>query len=218
MFDNVLLDDTKKNVAGIVNNEFLNDFYLAGGTACALHLGHRISYDLDFFSDKKFDTLHLTRKLKNDGDFVIDYSDRDTLTGKFINTNISFIYYKYKMVKEPGTFLGLNIASLEDIGCMKIEAIAARGKKRDFVDLHFILEELQMDLAAFFAFYNNKYAGEKYNEVHILKSFTYFEDADGDPDLNMLKPGKWETIRKFFIKQESILKYAIRRGIDFKSG
>lgn len=217
MFENVLLDYTKKDIEMITPIEFLEQFYLAGGTSCALRLGHRVSYDLDFFTGKRFDTLHLTRKLKNAGDFVIDYSDSETLTGKFNNTNISFMYYKYRRLKEYGHFLRLNLASLEDIGCMKIEAISSRGKKRDFIDLYFILNELQLDLAVFFQFYHKKYAGENFNEVHILKSFTYFADADQDPDLNMLKPCEWETVKKFFIKQEVVLKYAIDHGIQFKS-
>ncbi len=75
MFTNVLLDYTEKNIEVMTSLEFMNPFYLAGGTACAIHLGHRISYDLDFFSTNKFDTLHLTRKLKNAGDFITDYSE-----------------------------------------------------------------------------------------------------------------------------------------------
>jgi predicted nucleotidyltransferase component of viral defense system len=217
MYDNVLLDHTKKNIEIISANNFIKRFYLAGGTSCSLRLGHRISYDLDFFTDEEFDTLRLTRQLKNIGDLTIDYSDSGTLTGKFNNTNISFIRYKYKILKKHSQFLGLKIASLEDVGCMKIEAIVSRGKKRDFIDLYFILNELQSTLQAFFKLYHKKYDRDVHNETHILKSFIYFTDADLDPDLNMLVSNNWEDVKKFFIEQEVILKYSIQNGIQFKS-
>jgi hypothetical protein len=216
MFSNVLTEETRKNISVVSTLELLKRFYLAGGTGCAVHIGHRVSYDLDFFSPEKFDVLIISRTLSNSGDFIIDYSDRDTLIGTFNNTRISFMYYKYRLIKGIVRFLDINIASIEDIGCMKIEATAARGKKRDFVDLHAILKEIKVDLAEFFEFYRKKYSGEKYNEAHILKSLNYFDDADNDPDLNMLVDIKWEHVKKFFREQKMILDYAILHGIKFK--
>ncbi|MCU0288168.1 MAG: nucleotidyl transferase AbiEii/AbiGii toxin family protein [Acidobacteria bacterium] len=217
MFSKILIGDTQKNISIIGELEFLKHFYLAGGTACALHIGHRLSYDLDFFSQTKFDLLLISRILENTGDFIIDYSDKDTLIGKFNNTRVSFMYYKYRLLNDFGRLFSINIASLEDIGSMKIEAIASRGKKRDFVDLYFILNELKMELAEFFELYKKKYANEKYNEPHILKSLTYFADADNDPNLNMLIDTKWEQVKKFFREQKAILDYAVTHGIKFKN-
>ncbi|MGE5341277.1 MAG: nucleotidyl transferase AbiEii/AbiGii toxin family protein [Candidatus Omnitrophota bacterium] len=217
MHSSILTGDTQKNISIIADLEFLKHFYLAGGTACALHIGHRLSYDLDFFSQEKFDPLLITRILENLGDFVINYSDNDTLIGNFNNTRVSFIYYKYGLLKEFSRFLNINIASLQDIGGMKIEAIAARGKKRDFVDLYFILKALKMELAEFFTLYKKKYENVKYNEPHILKSLTYFDDADNDPDLNMLIIMKWEQVKKFFREQKLITDYDAMHGIWFKN-
>jgi hypothetical protein len=216
MFDKVLTDDTRKAISTLSMLEFLKPFYLAGGTGCAVHIGHRFSYDLDFFSPGKFDVLIISRILSNSGNFIADYSDKDTLIGTFNNTRVSFMYYKYPLIKEIAPFLDINIASIEDIGCMKIEAIAARGKKRDFVDLQAILKKINLDLADFFEFYKKKYSGEKYNEAHILKSLNYFDDAENDPDLNMLVDLKWEQVKKFFRKQKAILDYAVLHGIKFK--
>lgn len=216
MYSKILNDDTQKNITIISELEFSKYFYLAGGTGCALHIGHRLSYDLDFFSQEKFDLLQISRTLDNTADFIIDYSDKDTLIGKFNNTRISFIYYKYGLLKDFSRLLKINIASLEDIGCMKIEAIAARGKKRDFMDLYFILRELKMESTDFFEIYKKKYMNEKYNEPHILKSLAFFDDADNDPDLNMLIDTKWEQVKQFFREQKAILDYTAIHGIKFK--
>ncbi len=216
MFDNVISEETRANISIASTLEILKPFYLAGGTGCALYIGHRLSYDMDFFSAEKFDGWVISRTLSNAGDFVIDYSDKDTLIGKFNNTRISFMYYKYPLVKGIVRFLNINIASIEDIGCMKIEAIAARGKKRDFVDLYAILKKINLDLAEFFQFYKEKYSGEKYNEAHILKSLYYFDDAENDPGPNLLFDVKWEHVKKFFREQKAILDYAVLHGIKFR--
>jgi hypothetical protein len=98
MFSKILNGDTQKSISIIGDLEFVKHFYLAGGTGCALHIGHRLSYDLDFFSQTKFDLLLISRILENTGDFIIDYSDKDTLIGKFNNTRVSFMYYKCGLV------------------------------------------------------------------------------------------------------------------------
>ena len=95
----------------------------------------------------------------------------------------------------------LNIASLEDIGCMKIDTISSRGKKRDFVDLFFILNNKNLSLKEFLDYFDSKYGVENFNLYHILKSLVYFEDAEKDPDLLMLAEFSWEDLKSFFRQQ-----------------
>ncbi len=201
MYESVLHEDTKENLNILSRQSFMKIFYLAGGTACALHLGHRISNDLDFFSEKGYSHFEIQNSLRQSGHFLADYSDSQTLIGRFNKTKISFFQYTYPLIGNIHHFLNLRVSSLKDIGCMKIDAISSRGSKRDFVDLYFILKEFSLSLKEFFRFFEEKYEKENFNIYHILKSLVYFEDAEKDPELNMLNQLAWEDVKSFFIEQ-----------------
>jgi len=198
MFDSVLETGSQKSVAILSALPFLQQFYLAGGSGCALHLGHRISQDLDFFSRTEFSHIEIQESLKNHGDFIADYSDARTLAGRLDTTKISFFYYSYPLIRDLQIYQGLKLASLEDIGCMKIDTISSRGKKRDFVDLHFILKHKGESLKEYFTFFDAKYRSESYNLYYVLKSLVYFEDAEKDPDLRMLVEFSWKDLKRLF--------------------
>jgi hypothetical protein len=201
MYESVLEEETKKNIKILSPRDFIKSFYLAGGTACAAHLGHRISKDLDFFSKEEFSHFELQNSLRDCGYFLTDYTDSHTLIGRFNRTKVSFFYYNYPSIRDVHHFLDLRIFSLEDIGCMKIDTISSRGSKRDFVDLYFILKKINLGLKEFFKFFEEKYGTEGYNIYHILKSLVYFEDAEKEPELNMLVQYSWEEVRNFFVEQ-----------------
>lgn len=201
MFDSVLAPETKKDIEVLSRLAFIQDFYLAGGTACALHLGHRISKDLDFFSQKAFEVLRVQQSLRKAGTFILDYTDAQTLVGRFLSTKISLFSYDYPILKEPIFYTGLKIAALEDIGCMKIESISARGKKRDFIDLYFILKYWGQPLKRFFSLFEIKYKREPFNLFHILKSIVYFKDAEKDAEPSLLVACSWEEVKSFFVEQ-----------------
>jgi len=109
--------------------------------------------------------------------------------------------YDYPLMRRHHIYKKIKVASLEDIECMKIEAISARGKKRDFTDLYFILKKKKMTLEGLIKLFKHKYQRTKYNLFHILKSLVYFEDADMDPDLMTMMDISWEDIKNFFIAQ-----------------
>jgi predicted nucleotidyltransferase component of viral defense system len=121
--------------------------------------------------------------------------------GRFNSTKTGFFHYRYPLIKEPHDFLGLHVASLEDIGCMKIDTISARGKKRDFIDLYFILEHYHLSFKKFFSNFEHKYRQSGFNLFHILKSLVYFEDAEPDPEPRMLREFSWESLKAFFRQQ-----------------
>jgi hypothetical protein len=197
----VLSGEAKKTVEILSKQKFISSFYLAGGTACAVYIGHRISEDLDFFSINDFSHFEIQNTLKARGRFIVDYSDTRTLTGRFDQTKISFFHYEYPLLADTHDFLNIKFSSLKDIGCMKIDAISSRGCRRDFVDLYFILKDLKMNLEKFIMFFHEKYGKENYNLIHILKSLVYFKDADNEPELKMLHQYSWANVKDFFKKQ-----------------
>ena len=127
------LTKNAKNILGILTEVAPPGSYLAGGTALALWLNHRNSFDLDIYSPSEFDILEIRQKFdKNISDFLPISTSWQTIHGKSKDTEISLFYYQYNLLKDVTEFLDFNIASIEDIAAMKLEAIASRGLKIDF--------------------------------------------------------------------------------------
>lgn len=197
---------------GVLNelNEIsiLSEFYLAGGTGLALILGHRRSYDFDFFCQNLFDEEILQQKIKKLNNLSIISKDKHTLHIELKNLKISFIGYSYPLLfptKEFSLDFGTNIkiADERDIACMKISAISSRGTKRDFIDLFMITQ--QYGLKELLEFFDKKYYQTPYNKIHVLKSLTYFNDAELEPMPDILPPISWESVKKYF--NSEILKF-----------
>ena len=98
---------------------------------------------------------------------------------------------------------GILVADIVDIACMKIDTVAKRGAKRDFVDIYFILKEIA-PLSDLLKMLTQKYASVNYNMTHIKKGLVYFEDAERDPMPNMIKALDWGELKRFF--QQEIAK------------
>ncbi|MCL5674321.1 MAG: nucleotidyl transferase AbiEii/AbiGii toxin family protein [Candidatus Omnitrophica bacterium] len=197
MFTKGLSQATQSDLALLKGMEQLDDFYLAGGSGCALYLGHRLSFDLDFFTLKDFLYEDIYRDLKLRGSFFIEYTSKNTIVGKFNNTKISFFTYPYPLLFPEQRFLNINIADLKDIACMKIDAIGSRGTKRDFIDLYFICQK--EDLFTLLELYKKKYKQVRDNIFHIIKSLAYFRDAEtANENIVMLKKYDWKDVKKFF--------------------
>lgn len=197
MFKEGLSEATKANLEILRNEEFLSSFYLAGGTACALHLGHRLSYDLDFFSTESFSENPIMARLKELGSLDIEDRSKDTLVGNFRGERVSFFVYPYPLLYELKNYKGVKIADLHDIACMKLDAISSRGVKRDFVDLYFIAHS-GIGLDECLRLFQKKYKGIDYSLYHLLKSLSYFDDAEGDEMPIMVKRVSWEEVKGFF--------------------
>lgn len=192
-----LFENTKQTFESLKNQDFLGQFYLAGGTALALHLGHRLSADLDFFSKENFNEQILLQDLLEIGKFQLEEKSKQTITGILNNTKVSFLGYNYPLLNPLEKISDVNIASIADIACMKIDTISSRGAKRDFVDIYFIAKEI-IPLREIMFLFQKKYAPLNYNMMHIKKSLVYFDDAESDPMPNMLKPANWQEIKSFF--------------------
>lgn len=94
-----------------------------------------------------------------------------------------------------------DLALLMDVACMKLDAISARGTKRDFIDLYMILQERGVSLPDLLRAFSKKYASMHYNLMHVKKSLVYFSDAERDPMPRMIKPLPWRTVKNFFISE-----------------
>ena len=152
------------------------DFYLAGGTALALQLGHRTSVDFDFYIPKHFDSAKLaTEFTQRFGEEIrINQQTEDTLKVTIKDTWASFFYYPYELIRLLRDFEGIKLASVEDIAAMKIIAIVQRGRKRDFFDIYYLIRNIGFERLIFHTL--EKYPN--YEVLLILKALNYFDDAD----------------------------------------
>jgi predicted nucleotidyltransferase len=207
MFEESLYPKTKQVLAKLSKTVLMKDFYLAGGTALALQIGHRKSIDLDFFTSSNsfpsFDSL--LNKLKEFNPDTIAQSE-GTLDVIIDSVKVSFLVYDYPLVLPLVDYPDKNnirLASTLDIACMKLSAISSRGSKKDFVDLYFLLQTYT--LKEIFTAFVSKFEGIKYSELHFLRSLNYFEDAEKDPDPDFLKDVKWSSVKSFI--QKEVIKY-----------
>ncbi len=136
------IDEATRSVLDkLANLPELDAFYLAGGTAAALQLGHRQSLDLDLFSERPWSPNALARILRSIGDLQVDRAEPGTLIGTLDRVRLSLSKYDALLLDEPvRTRLGVPLASLLDIACMKLVAIAQRGSKKDFIDIYHLVK------------------------------------------------------------------------------
>ena len=104
---------------------------------------------------------------------------------------MDILKYPYKPLNNLIEIDGIRMIVLADIASMKLAAITNRGRKRDFIDLYFLLNSYT--LKQMIEWYQQKYATEIFM---VLQSLVYFEDADSDIDLNMIIPTNWEEVKK----------------------
>lgn len=189
----------------VSNSEVFKDFILVGGTGLALQIGHRNSIDLDFFSDCEIDKEKFVSVLEEFGEVQISSSTKNILILKINGIKVDFVNYKYPLIDDFVVIEGIKIASKKDIGAMKLNAIAGRGTKKDFIDLYFLLKEFS--LSELIEFYQKKYT--KHSQFQMIKSLIYFEDAEIYPQPKMFLEFNWEdckeTIKEKFDEISSYL-------------
>ena len=201
MFDNTLSPPTKKLLALLKNTRWLNKYYLAGGTALAMHYGHRQSVDLDWFTTSHINLPVLLKNLSAVGQFEVLNKTEDTLEGILAGVKVSFMTYPYHLLASPVTWAKINIAASLDIAIMKLGAIADRNTKKDFIDLFIFLENEKMPLSALLVKARQKFAGVSYDSYHLYKALTYFVDADQEAMPKMFINLKWKKVKDFFTRE-----------------
>jgi Nucleotidyl transferase AbiEii toxin, Type IV TA system len=162
-------------IKSLMEKDYLKDFTLVGGTALSLQLGHRKSIDIDLFTNKDFSPSGLIDNLRNDYEFKLDAMEKNTLRGSINEVKIDLITHKGDLVGPLIIEDNIKMASLKDIGAMKVRAIGGDGTRiKDFIDVYFLLKSYSFgDLILW---YKIKYKLD--NDFHAVKSLVYFNDID----------------------------------------
>jgi predicted nucleotidyltransferase component of viral defense system len=179
----IILPETLDLLRQIQKDSHFDDFFLVGGTALALQINHRLSIDLDFFTILPFDNQRLESYLTEKYAFNTDDVAQNTLKGFINSIKVDFLTHAYPLVRTLVQEEGLSLASMEDIGAMKLNAIAHSGKRqKDFYDMFFLLEH--HSLRDLLNAYQIKYPNS--NPIIPLRGLTWFEDIDFEIEKPML--------------------------------
>lgn len=198
MFTAILPQQTQKTVELLGSSNVLAHFYLSGGTACALHVGHRLSEDLDFFTQNTFNAQKLRNELLEFGKVELLAEDKNTLHCVFNKTRLSFLRYAYPLLEPNALYKSVNISSLIDVLCTKLDTISARGSKKDFIDVYCAVSQGYYALSDIISAFQKKYKDIDYSLLHLMKGLVYFEDADAEHMPVMKIALDWEKVKSFF--------------------
>ena len=196
LFRETIAKSTWDLLLQISNIKALNDFSLAGGTSLSLQIGHRISYDLDFFMQGEMPNEMILETLEKIGKIEIISQTTRILVLLIDDVKVDFIRHPYPSIEESIFEDNIRLVGLKDIGAMKLHAIAGRGRKRDFVDLYFLLNHFS--LKELCSYYSQRFFDG--NELMVIRSLSFFKDADLDPDITYVKENiDWEEIKQGII-------------------
>ncbi|KKS42399.1 MAG: hypothetical protein UV02_C0015G0003 [Candidatus Kuenenbacteria bacterium GW2011_GWA2_42_15] len=160
-----------------VVKSFSKNFGMVGGTAIALHIGHRHSIDFDLFTDKSFDNNVIKRKISKQArvDKLL-YTTTDQFN--LIVNNVKVTFFKYDFKIDYGQKLDdiIKIPDLLTLSAMKAYALGMRAKWKDYVDLYFIIKEhYSIDKITKKA---KQIFGKEFNERMFRTQLSYFDDVD----------------------------------------
>ena len=187
----VLPEDQRRVLARIGSLASEHGFYMAGGTALALQLGHRRSGDFDWFRAGEIgDPLALAADLCID----VRSTSRNTLHAEEGGVQLSFFSYRYPLIRPliPADEFGCDLASLEDIAAMKLAAVSQRGARKDFFDL-VALGRAGLELQSMLEAYRSRFSVSDVG--HVIVALTWFDDADGDPEPILDTGDKWDDVK-----------------------
>jgi hypothetical protein len=172
-------------------------YYLAGGTATAIHLGHRRSVDLDWFTEGRMDDpMRLATQIRDEGvGLEVRSVDRGTLHATVGTVRLSFFEFRYPLLKPLIDWPSFNclLASIDDLAAMKLLAVEQRGAKKDFLDIY-ALGMHGLPLARMLELYRTKFSVADISRVAY--SLCYFDDAEPNPMPTMLADIAWEEAKQ----------------------
>lgn len=157
----------------------LKEFYLVGGTALALQIGHRNSIDIDLFTLKEFDEEFLFAAVSEKYKTIQVFQRTGTVICLINDVKTDFIRHNYELINTPITEEGITFLSKEDIAAMKFHAIIQSGKRlKDFIDIYFLLQTFSMKQMIDFFSVKYKYS----NPMIAMKAINFFDDIDENID------------------------------------
>ena len=191
---------TRELLNKLMSDDRLQDFVLVGGTSLALQLGHRLSVDLDLFTDTDFNEDTLRSYLEQYYQFQADFIERSTVKGEINGVQIDCIAHCYPWLKPCRQDNGWRLAQLEDIAAMKLNAIAGNGTRiKDFIDVAYLSSVFSLE--QMLGFYEQKYHS---NTLMPLKGLIFFDDINKDEPVHMAdgKPLQWKRIEKRLLSMD----------------
>ena len=186
--------ETYELLTALMQDEQLKGFNLAGGTALALHIGHRLSIDLDLFTVDSFNASKLEEYLTRKYNFVSDFIERNTLKGRIKDVKVDCITYDYPLINEIVKEDSVRLYSMQDIAAMKLSVITDNGTRlKDFIDIAYL--STKFSLSDMIEAYKIKYPSSNY--ISPLKSLSYYDDINFNEPIQMLKGTyEWSKIDK----------------------
>lgn len=185
---------------------FSHRFYLAGGTALSLQIGHRRSVDLDFFST----TDELNNRSRNEiiaGVTSFPTSIMESAGGNLLlvvdDVRVGFFGYGYPLVEGPIRCENIDLASIPDIGLMKCDALISRGSRKDFYDLYFIARKIPLERLLELG--EKKYPLFRDFPLMVLERMVLFDNADRDVQPELFESIPWAQVKQFFMEQARLL-------------
>lgn len=192
----------------IMSADEFNPFVLVGGTSLSLQLGHRESVDIDLFTDSEYGSIDfnmLEKKLNDIFTYVEPPSVDIVGTGQsyFVGNNgIDSVkldlYYTDRFVFPFIVEHNIRFASIEDVAAMKLETIADGGRKKDFWDIHELLNKYSID--EMIEFYLNRYP-YGLSKDKLLQKVVDFSASEDDFTPNCYRGKAWELIKLDLIKE-----------------
>jgi len=180
-------------------------FYLAGGSGLALQIGHRISEDLDFFTSRPFEASSLLQSLKPKVDRLQEIlSEVQTLIADLDGVKCSFFFYDVPLLFDLVSSHDFKVADWRDILAEKFKTVAQRGAKKDFFDIFCVIQIRRLSLEEAVSLFKKRFQSSGLNLYHVLRSLTYFEDADQEPDPKIMegRDFSWEEVKSFFSSRQ----------------
>ena len=184
------------------------ELYLGGGTAVAVHLGHRESRDLDFFFHREVDLDELRSLLADLGAFAVTHRSAGTLKGLFESTKVEFFDASpLERLAEPVVVAGLGIASLQDLMAMKLKVMAERGEMRDYFDVKTIDEQGAISVEEGVDLYMRRYGVAPSSEAlpHLYRTMGDLSDVEADEllPIELAELQRWWSARQALVLRNS---------------
>lgn len=212
--------ETLDLIQRLMAEEELQGFKLVGGTALALMLGHRLSIDIDLFSDQPFNAQAVADSLSSRYQINNLETDLNTFTCFIEDVKVDCMAHRYPWIGTEVSLQGVRMASIEDIAAMKLNAIVINGSRwKDFADVYELLEH--RSLAQMLNYYEMKYPNV--NKVTAFKSLAYHNDVKQTQDLKLLnKQVQWSDIvkrlKKATLDPGKVFKQEIKHEIKQSKG
>ncbi|MFC1499987.1 nucleotidyl transferase AbiEii/AbiGii toxin family protein [Candidatus Zixiibacteriota bacterium] len=187
-------------VRSLVRSSLLEGWTLCDGTGLALQFGHRTCEDLVFFRSNDFEVDELLMQLSESGRIEVTSRGRNTLHCFKNGIRLSFLKLEAPLLYQSSPYRGMMIADPGDIAILKIIAIGGRGSRKDFIDLYTYLQHVP-GLERLLDQLESRDSSIDWNRYHLLKSMTWFADAEQEPMPEMLVELDWETVKELFRNQ-----------------